>query len=255
MTFLHFQVQFGLFSGFWLTGESAQLKTPVIEYLLNALRFYEKKKGPFPKFSTKITQIYIQFYGEWALIRRYQKIETCYTLATWDYYKDYICAHNAKKIKEIAYELTPEKGFDSLTSVTQWPVNDCILLSRGGSWTVVLGWTISVFCLLLLPHSSVGLQNLVIYRYLSQQLIKIFNTFIFNLWLVLERHVTYLHQDCDISKSDNTWAYGQSLLQNLSEVYHIICFNVFQQWNPVQVLCEVHIAKTASYTTVSGDRS
>ena len=52
-------------------------------------------------------------------------METCYTLATWDYYKDYIYTHNAKQIKEIAYELTPEKGFDSLTSVTQWLVNDC----------------------------------------------------------------------------------------------------------------------------------
>ena len=47
VAFLHFQVQIGPFSGFWFTGESAQLKTPVIEYLLNALRFYQEKKRFF----------------------------------------------------------------------------------------------------------------------------------------------------------------------------------------------------------------
>ena len=53
-------------------------------------------------FSAKITQIYIQFCGEWAPICRYQEIKTCYTLETWAYYKDYICTHNTKEIKEIA---------------------------------------------------------------------------------------------------------------------------------------------------------
>ena len=93
--------------------------------LVECLKILSRKNGSFLKFRTKITQIYIQFYGEWALICRYKEIETCYTLETWDYYKDYICTHNAEKIKEISYKLTPEKGFDSLTSVTQWLVNDC----------------------------------------------------------------------------------------------------------------------------------
>ena len=47
VTFLIFQMQFGAFSGFWFTGVSAQLKTLVIEYLLNSLRYYQKKKRHF----------------------------------------------------------------------------------------------------------------------------------------------------------------------------------------------------------------
>ena len=93
--------------------------------LVECLNTLSKKKGFFLTFSAKITQIYIQFFGEWEPICKYQEIETCYTLETWDYYRDYICAHNTKRIKEIAPELTPEKCFDSLTSVMQWPVNDC----------------------------------------------------------------------------------------------------------------------------------
>ena len=50
----------------------------------------------FPTFSAKITQIYIQFFGECEPICKYQEIEKCYTLKTWDYYRDYICTHNAK---------------------------------------------------------------------------------------------------------------------------------------------------------------
>ena len=39
----HLQVPFGAFSGFWFTGVSAQLKTFVVEYLLNALIYYQKE--------------------------------------------------------------------------------------------------------------------------------------------------------------------------------------------------------------------
>ena len=108
----------------------------VIEYL----KILSKKNSSFPKFSPKITQIYIQFCGEWAPICRYQKIEAGYTLETWDYYKDYICAHKAKNIKEIAQELTLEKCFASLTSVTHWLVNDCNVAANGAPHEYFWPW-------------------------------------------------------------------------------------------------------------------
>ena len=79
-------------------------------------KILSKKEGFFPIFSAKITQIYILFFGEWAPICKYREIETCYALETWDYYRDYICARNTKKLKKYLQNW-PRKSV-----LTHWPV-------------------------------------------------------------------------------------------------------------------------------------
>ena len=79
-------------------------------------KILSKKEGFFLIFSAKITEIYIQFFGERAPIRKYQEIKTCYALETGEYYRDCICARNTKKLKKYL------RNWPRKSVLTHWPV-------------------------------------------------------------------------------------------------------------------------------------